>query len=161
MARDEIISRTDGSPSVFADTIHGFLWQLLSPFPKYLLRYVVELDAMQSRLEGRTSLDGYTVDYSIGYRKVDHDTHHVQLAHDDLPALACKFFTLPKFRALAADQFPIVFVDEYQDTPAGLVEAMLGTPSEETPSAVPFADSSATTGSRSTTRCAEPSTTRA
>ncbi|MER6531783.1 UvrD-helicase domain-containing protein [Streptomyces sp. NPDC001508] len=132
VARDEIISRTDGSPSVFADTIHGFLWQLLSPFPKYLLRYVVEVDAMQSRLEGRTSLDGYTVDYSTGYRKVDHDTLHVQLAHDDLPALACKFFALPKFRALAADRFPIVFVDEYQDTPAGLVEAMLGTPGEET-----------------------------
>ncbi|MGW0868941.1 UvrD-helicase domain-containing protein [Streptomyces sp. NPDC002740] len=132
VARDEIISRTDSSPFVFADTIHGFVWQLLSPFPKYLLRYVVELDSMQPRLEGRTSLDGYTVDYSTGFRKVDHDTRHVQLGHDDLPALACKFFALPKFRALAADQFPIVFVDEYQDTPAGLVEAMLGAPEEKT-----------------------------
>ncbi|WP_182605381.1 UvrD-helicase domain-containing protein [Streptomyces alkaliphilus] len=132
VARDEIISRTDGNPSIFADTIHGFLWQLLSPFPKYLLRYVVEIDAMQAKLEGRTSLDGYTVDYSIGYRRVDHDKLHVQLAHDDLPALACKFFALPKFRALTADRFPIVFVDEYQDTPAGLAEAMLGTPGAET-----------------------------
>lgn len=131
VARDEIISRTDGSPYVFAETIHGFLWKLLSPYRKHLLRHIVELDSMQPRLEGRTSLDGYTVAYSTGFAKVDHETLHVQLAHSDLPTLACRFFALPKFRALAADQFPIVFVDEYQDTPAGLAEAMLGMSGED------------------------------
>ncbi|MCI0384151.1 UvrD-helicase domain-containing protein [Streptomyces sp. CNQ085] len=131
VARDEIISRTDRSPYVFAETIHGFLWQLLSPFRKHLLRHIVELNIMPSRMEGRTSLDGYTVEYSTGFQKVDHDTRHVRLGHNDLPVLARAFFALPKFRALAADRFPIVFVDEYQDTPAGLAEAMLGTPGDE------------------------------
>ncbi|WP_171052827.1 UvrD-helicase domain-containing protein [Streptomyces marianii] len=131
VARDEIISRTDRSPYVFAETIHGFLWQLLSPFRKHLLRHIVELDIMLSKMEGHTSLDGYTVEYSTGFQKVDHDTRRVQLGHNDLPVLARAFFALPKFRALAADRFPIVFVDEYQDTPAGLVEAMLGTPGDE------------------------------
>ncbi|MCX4579059.1 AAA family ATPase [Streptomyces sp. NBC_01571] len=132
VARDEIISRTDSSPYVYADTIHGFLWRLLSPFPRHLLRHLVELDAVKPKLEGRTSLDGYTVGYTTGFAKIDHETLHVQLAHNDLPALACKLFTLPKFRAIVADQFPVVFVDEYQDTPAGLAEALLGTPDEET-----------------------------
>ncbi|MFF7559502.1 AAA family ATPase [Streptomyces pseudovenezuelae] len=131
VARDEIISRTDRSPYVFAETIHGFLWQLLSPFRKHLLRHIVELDLMLSKMEGHTSLDGYTVEYSTGFQKVDHDSCRVQLGHNDLPVLARAFFALPKFRALAADRFPIVFVDEYQDTPAGLAEAMLGTPGDE------------------------------
>ncbi|WP_314220331.1 UvrD-helicase domain-containing protein [Streptomyces zaehneri] len=131
VARDEIISRTDRSPYVFAETIHGFLWQLLSPFRKHLLRHIVELDLMRSKMEGHTSLDGYTVEYSTGFQKVDHDSRRVQLGHNDLPVLARAFFALPKFRALAADRFPIVFVDEYQDTPAGLAEAMLGTPGDE------------------------------
>ncbi|MEU9247753.1 UvrD-helicase domain-containing protein [Streptomyces sp. NPDC048385] len=131
VARDEIISRTDRSPYVFAETIHGFLWQLLSPFRKHLLRHIVELDLMLSKMEGHTSLDGYTVEYSTGFQKVDHDTRRVQLGHNDLPVLARAFFALPKFRVLAADRFPIVFVDEYQDTPAGLAEAMLGTLGDE------------------------------
>jgi Superfamily I DNA and RNA helicases len=131
VARDEIISRTGRSPYVFAETIHGFLWQLLSPFRKHLLRHIVELDIMLSKMEGHTSLDGYTVEYSTGFQKVDHDSRRVQLGHNDLPVLARAFFALPKFRALAADRFPVVFVDEYQDTPAGLAEAMLGTPGDE------------------------------
>ncbi|CAL9391516.1 UvrD-helicase domain-containing protein [Streptomyces sp. enrichment culture] len=102
VARDEIISRTDRSPYVFAETIHGFLWQLLSPFRKHLLRHIVELDIMPSKMEGRTSLDGYTVEYSTGFQKVDHDTRHVQLGHNDLPVLAGAFFALPKFRALGS-----------------------------------------------------------
>ncbi|MFE4693886.1 UvrD-helicase domain-containing protein [Streptomyces sp. NPDC056749] len=126
VARDEIISRTDRSPYVFAETIHGFLWQLLSPFRKHLLRYIVELNIMLSKMDGHTSLHGYTVEYSTGFQKVDHDTRRVQLGHNDLPVLARALFAFPKFRALAADRFPIIFVDEYQDTPAGLAEAMLG-----------------------------------
>ncbi|MFG2569810.1 UvrD-helicase domain-containing protein [Streptomyces sp. NPDC048567] len=138
VARDEIISRTDRSPYVFAETIHGFLWQLLSPFRKHLLHHIVELDLMPSKMKDRTSLDGYTVEYSIGFQKVDHDTRQVWLGHNDLPVLARVFFALPKFRALVADRFPIVFVDEYQDTPAGLAEAMLGAPGDEAPSRGPL-----------------------
>lgn len=138
VARDEIINRTDRSPYVFAETIHGFLWQLLSPFRKHLLRHIVELDLMPSKTEGRTSLDGYTVEYSTGFQKVDHDTRQVRLGHNDLPVLARAFFALPKFRALAADRFPIVFVDEYQDTPAGLAEAILGAPDDEATSHGPL-----------------------
>ncbi|MFE2514608.1 hypothetical protein [Streptomyces mirabilis] len=43
---------------------------------------------MQSKTEGRTSLDGYTVEYSTSFQKVDHDTRHVRLGHNDLRPLA-------------------------------------------------------------------------
>ncbi|MFE0091494.1 UvrD-helicase domain-containing protein [Streptomyces sp. NPDC058991] len=134
VARNEIIQRTDASPLVFAETIHGFLWEVISPFRKALLGEVTALPRWESLLDGRTSLQGFTVAYDLGFRGLDGET--VTLHHDDVPALAIRLLANRKFRSLVADRFPIVFVDEYQDTPAGLAEAMLdsasGSPTQST-----------------------------
>ncbi|WP_405906441.1 AAA family ATPase [Streptomyces sp. NBC_00828] len=126
VARNEIIRRTDSSPYVYAETIHGFLWNVIAPFEKQLAREVLELDSWQKYLDGRTSLDGFSVHYRTGFPKITDDC--VELSHNDVPVLAAKLFSLPKFRAIVSDRFPIIFVDEYQDTPKGLAEAMLGDP---------------------------------
>lgn len=123
VARNEIIQRTDASPHVFAETIHGFLWEVISPFRKALLGEIIALPRWESLLEGRTSLQGFTVAYDLGFRGLDGET--ATLHHDDVPALAIRLLANRKFRSLVADRFPIIFVDEYQDTPAGLAEAML------------------------------------
>ena len=36
VARDEIKARTDEDPAIFADTLHGFLWEMISPYQKAL-----------------------------------------------------------------------------------------------------------------------------
>ncbi|MFF8192165.1 UvrD-helicase domain-containing protein [Streptomyces bobili] len=123
VARNEIIQRTDASPHVFAETIHGFLWEVISPFKKALLDEIISLPRWASLLDGRTSLQGFTVAYDLGFRGLDRET--VTLHHDDVPALAIRLLSKRKFRSIVADKFPIIFVDEYQDTPAGLAEAML------------------------------------
>ncbi|MFE1842670.1 UvrD-helicase domain-containing protein [Streptomyces sp. NPDC059515] len=124
VARNEIIRRTDASPHVFADTIHGFLWHIVSPFTKSLLREIPTLSKWEPILEGRNTLHGFTVAYDLGFRGIEDGI--IRLHHDDVPALAIRLFSNRKFRSLVADRFPIIFVDEYQDTPAGLAEAMLG-----------------------------------
>lgn len=123
VARNEIIRRTDASPHVLADTIHGFLWHIISPFSKTLLQEIPTLPKWDSILEGRTSLQGFTVTYDLGFRGIRDGV--VRLHHDDVPALAVRLFSNRKFRSLVADRFPIIFIDEYQDTPAKLAEAML------------------------------------
>lgn len=123
VARNEIIQRTDASPHIFAETIHGFLWELISPFKKALLGEIISLPRWESLLDGRTSLQGFTVAYDLGFRGLEKET--ATLHHDDVPALAIRLLANRKFRSLVADRFPIIFVDEYQDTPAGLAEAML------------------------------------
>ncbi|MFJ4032243.1 UvrD-helicase domain-containing protein [Streptomyces griseoluteus] len=123
VARNEIIRRTDASPYVFADTIHGFLWHIISPFAKALLQEIPTLPKWDPILEGRTSLQGFSVTYDLGFRGIKDDV--IRLHHDDVPALAIRLFMNSKFRSLVADRFPIIFIDEYQDTPAGLAEAML------------------------------------
>ncbi|MEU5235511.1 UvrD-helicase domain-containing protein [Streptomyces lydicus] len=124
VARNEIIRRTDGSPYIFAATIHGFLWEAISRFRKPVLQEIVAMPSWSSLLEGRTSLHGYDVSYDLGFRGIEENTIH--LHHDDVPALAIRLFANQKFRYLVADRFPIILVDEYQDTPSGLAEAMLG-----------------------------------
>jgi DNA helicase-2/ATP-dependent DNA helicase PcrA len=123
VARDEIIRRTDASPRVFADTIHGFLWQMIAPYQRALARSVLASDAWTQILDGRTSLDELSIEYDLGIRGIS-DTA-VRLHHDDVPSLAVELLKMPKFRSLIADRFPIIFIDEYQDTPQGLVEAFL------------------------------------
>lgn len=123
VARDEIIRRTDASPFVFANTLHGFLWEMIRPYQKALAQIIVNEEKWRDTLEGRTTLGGVSIDYDLGFRGIDE--HVATLHHDDVPTLAIALFKEPKFRALIADRFPIVFIDEYQDTPQGLVEAML------------------------------------
>lgn len=123
VARDEIVSRTDASPFVFADTLHGFLWEMIRPYQKALAQAIFGAPKWQGTLDGRTTLDGLQIDYDLGIRVISEDV--ASLHHDDVPALAIELFRNRKFRALIADRFPIVFIDEYQDTPQGLVEAML------------------------------------
>jgi DNA helicase-2/ATP-dependent DNA helicase PcrA len=127
VARNEIIRRTDDSPHVFAETIHGFLWEVISPFRKSLLREIPNLSGWDKILEGQTSLDECGVSYDLGFRGIHENT--VRLHHDDIPALAIRLFVNQKFRNLVSDRFPIILVDEYQDTPSGLAEAMIGDPS--------------------------------
>lgn len=124
VARDEIIKRTDASPHIFADTLHGFLWEMIGPYQKALAPGILAADEWQETLGERTSINGLEIEYDLGIRSISNGT--VRLHHDDVPRLALQLFSMPKFRTMIADRFPIIFIDEYQDTPRGLVEAMLG-----------------------------------
>ncbi len=124
VARDEILKDTDTHPAVFVDTIHGFLWAMIRPFQKAMRAIILESDEWRTTLEDTPTLNGIAVDYELGYRaKTD---RAITLHHDDVPRMATELFGRPKFRQLIADRYPIIFIDEYQDTHKGLIEAMLG-----------------------------------
>lgn len=131
VARDEIIRRTDAHPSVFTDTLHGFLWEMIRPYQKSLRHHISNSAAWEPLLDGGDDLEQIPVQYEFGIRSKSDDA--ITLHHDDVPTLAIQLFGIPKFRSLIADRFPIVFIDEYQDTPVGLVEAMLGDLAENKP----------------------------
>lgn len=124
VAKDEIISRTDGDPAIFASTLHGFLWEMIKPYQKALTALLPRIEKWGELISDGLKVVGKPVSYDLGLRRVHDD--YVSLHHDDIPFLAIQLFGEPKFRALLCDRFPIIFVDEYQDTPAGLIEALLG-----------------------------------
>lgn len=123
VARDAIVTRTDKSPFVFADTLHGFLWEMISPYQKALSDSLLNSTTWEGILAEHDSIEGRTIEYDLGIRGINEQ--RIALHHDDIPALAIELFSKPKFRSLIADKFPVILIDEYQDTPAGLAEAML------------------------------------
>ncbi|MHA2789822.1 UvrD-helicase domain-containing protein [Corynebacterium sp. S7] len=123
VARDEIIARTDESPFIFADTLHGFLWEMIRPFQKSLQASLLQSEAWAKILEEGQEINELPIDYELGFRSINEEK--ITLHHEDIPTFAIELFGNSKFRTLITDRFPIIFIDEYQDTPAGLAEAML------------------------------------
>lgn len=123
VARDEIKARTDENPSIFADTLHGFLWEMISPYQKALASTLRTSDAWKELFVETPGTDGLLIEYDLGIRSIKEG--RVSLHHDDVPEFAIALFHNKKFRSLVADRFPVIFIDEYQDTPGGLAEAIL------------------------------------
>ncbi|MBF4459019.1 UvrD-helicase domain-containing protein [Pseudoclavibacter sp. VKM Ac-2867] len=123
VARDEIKARTDEDPAIFADTLHGFLWEMISPYQKALRAALRASESWNERLAETQEIGGLAIEYDLGIRGVHEE--RITLHHNDIPEFAILLFRNEKFRSLITDRFPVIFIDEYQDTPSGLAEAVL------------------------------------
>jgi DNA helicase-2/ATP-dependent DNA helicase PcrA len=54
------------------------------------------------------------VEYSLGHPRADKTS--ISLGHNDVLILAAKLMEHEKFRRLLVSRFPVIFIDEYQDT---------------------------------------------
>ena len=123
VAKDEIAARTDRSALIFCETNHAFCWSLISGFQKPLRALVEALPAWKDRIEeAGGSLGKRTIEYSLGHRSVRDD--RASLHHDDVLPLTISLMEHAKFRRMISDRFPIILVDEYQDTDNDWVEAI-------------------------------------
>ncbi|KWA29144.1 UvrD-helicase domain-containing protein [Burkholderia territorii] len=123
VARDEIAARTDKSPLVYCETNHAFCWSLISGFQKQLRSLVEAMPHWQERLaEVGGTLGARMVEYNLGHRSIRED--RVSIHHDDVLPLTISLMEHLKFRRMVADRFPIILVDEYQDTDSDWVEAI-------------------------------------
>lgn len=78
-----------------------------------------ELQPERDKLE---TIGERSVEYSLGHPKAD--KHSISLGHNDVLVLAAKLFASEKFRRVFASRFPVVFIDEYQDTDKLIFEAL-------------------------------------
>lgn len=122
VAKDEINSRIQAHPAVRPETIHGFCWSILQDFQSTLRALVPDLQGWPERLEPAGGIGTRRVHYELGYASVG--DHQVTLRHDDVLALMIQALAYPKFRSVLTARYPILFIDEYQDTDAGFVGAM-------------------------------------
>lgn len=122
VAKDEIISRIQAHPAVRPETIHGFCWSILQDFQSTLRALVPTLEGWAERLEPVGGIGTRRVHYELGYPSVG--DQQVTLRHDDVLALMIQALTYPKFRSVLTARYPILLIDEYQDTDAGFVDAI-------------------------------------
>ena len=123
VATDEITRRTDGHPAVQASTIHSFCWELCKNFQSILRYEVVKIDGLNEKIEEAGGISEQRVGYDLGHRHVT-DTD-ILLHHDDVLKLTVALLEYPKFRRIFAARFPVLFIDEYQDTDKAFAESLI------------------------------------
>lgn len=123
VATDEIKSRTDRHPAIQSDTIHSFCWSLIKPFQPSIKQIVSKLANWPERLTDAGGIGDRSVDYNLGYPKVEDKL--IMLHHNDVIAIIVALLEQPKFRALVRDRYPILLIDEYQDTDKAFAEAIV------------------------------------
>lgn len=150
VAKNEIIERTEHNSLIKVATIHDFLWDCIKKYQKELkiklLEYVTEkLTRTNDELATKKRTD------TAIYRELSEKSQKLQNAvdslenndikisyenypkyaegkfeHDDLIVIAKKIFaSYPMINKIISDTFPIIFVDEYQDTSNDVIEILL------------------------------------
>ena len=122
VAKDEIEARTDRSPLIHCDTIHAFCWSLINGFQKQLRDRPPNMSHWPERIEEAGGIGEYVVEYTLGYRGIKDD--RVSIHHDDVLLLTIWLMENGKFRRIIADKYPVILIDEYQDTNAGWINSI-------------------------------------
>ncbi|TQV63323.1 MAG: ATP-dependent helicase [Sulfurovum sp.] len=150
VAKNEIIERLENNELVMVSTIHDFLWSCISQFKKELKVKLIELidekiAIVQSDLDKSKSKKGVTYDKNLEKKeKLESSkkelilTHNATqyknyfsyknniISHDEVIELSSNIFSsYPMIRKIVADSYPIIFVDEYQDTFPKIIKILL------------------------------------
>lgn len=124
VAKDEIDKNTDHHPVLLSATIHSFCWSLIKDFQHNLRTLIPTISGRWlERINDAGDVNSKFVNYDLGYPKVDEK--EILLHHDDVPALMTKLMEEPKFRAIFSNRYPIIFVDEYQDTNKAFADSLI------------------------------------
>lgn len=130
-AADEILSRVE-HPRLFVSTIHEFLWHNIKHFQRELKHVLVDLinDEGQAKftIANIEKIDNNFFDeleLGIQYKEFVRLREGI-ISHDELLILAHKMYeSYPKLCGLTKDTYPLIYVDEYQDTNKLVVEILL------------------------------------
>ncbi len=124
VASNEIASRTDSHPAIFSSTIHAFSWAIIKDYQSALRKILPSIGSWQERLTEAEVVEvgSRKISYDLGYPKITES--EIWLSHNDILRILVEFLKEKKFRFIVTDKFPVIFIDEYQDTDANVVEAI-------------------------------------
>lgn len=147
VAKEEIDNRTDKHPVVHSDTIHAFCWSVMRNFQDEIRKVLPGLGRWSERIReyyiaklpvNDTSTAGPEADifeidfaevlekkeviYQLGYPSID--DNQITLHHDDILNLMVELLNKNKFRTILFSKYPVILIDEYQDTYTPFAEAL-------------------------------------
>lgn len=126
VAANEITWRlNDGSNIVHVSTIHSFLWNQISRYQSELRDVITNINDDPSRPKKKfisnLDLNNVEIRYVDGYA----DLTKGEISHDDLLEIAYHMFKhYPALDHLTRCRYPIVFLDEYQDTQPIVIDTL-------------------------------------
>ena len=72
--------------------------------------------------EESENTDGKQIIYELGHRSIKDGK--ISLHHDDVITLTIKLLDIAKFRQIIIERYPIILIDEYQDTDKDWIDAI-------------------------------------
>lgn len=125
VAVDEIKSRILSDTSVHVSTIHGFLWSIIGKYQKELQEALILINNKAKNKSRADNLEekliGKKIEY-VEYRNIEDG----KISHDDVIFISKILFDkYEKLSKIVADMYPVIFVDEYQDTNENVVHILL------------------------------------
>lgn len=124
VASDEIKSRIDCHPVVVSSTIHAFCWTLIKDFQPFLRSELPSLPNWQERLDESGGVAEREIEYELGFPSAKAEEAKISLHHDDVLAFTVRLMGQEKFRRIFAARYPVLFIDEYQDTDKDFVDSL-------------------------------------
>lgn len=111
-AVDVIAGRLSKDTVILPSTIHSFAWDSIKQYQKYLIDIVTkDSDFLPSEGDFFAVKE---VTYTLGHRYKENGIQY--LYHDDVLKLFCRLLDNVKFRRIFADKYPLILIDEYQDS---------------------------------------------
>ncbi|WP_461711887.1 UvrD-helicase domain-containing protein [Streptomyces sp. DSM 41013] len=123
VAKKKILERISADPLVTVGTIHEFLWSVIQAYPHELWQQVLDYNKGLSKPE---DLDEVTTPPVIEYSDRGRKLIEGRISHDDVIALSLRLIAAhPKLIRIITSKYPVIFVDEYQDTSPKTIELLL------------------------------------
>lgn len=120
VAVDVIASRLKPNSFIEPSTIHSFAWSTMNQYQSTLVKLVGENNLLPDDVD----IDDISnVTYTLGARYVDGTTLH--LFHNDIITLFSLMLDNAKFRNIFSKMYPLILIDEYQDSFKVLIDKFL------------------------------------
>ena len=111
-AVDVIAERLSKDSFILPSTIHSFAWNSIKQYQSFLIDTITRDPDFSS--DEDDFIDIKEVTYTLGRRYKEKGIQY--LYHDDVLKFFCQLLDNSKFRRVFTDKYPLILIDEYQDS---------------------------------------------
>lgn len=116
-----ITSRLRDETFIIPSTIHSFAWRAIKQYQSFLIETIKNDNTITSKVDDFDEVN--KVEYTLGKRYVEDGTFY--LHHNDVLKLFCYILDSEKYRRIFADKYPLILVDEYQDSYKPIIDQFI------------------------------------
>lgn len=121
-AVDVIQSRLTENSFITPSTIHTFAWNAVKQFQETIKEIMYENQLLPKDCEKEIIKK---INYTLGSKYFDVDDKTLYLGHNDILKIFCLILDNQKFRNILCNQYPIILIDEYQDSNKEIIDRFL------------------------------------
>jgi len=120
-AVDVLAERLSKDSFILPSTIHSFAWNAIKQYQRFLIDVVTSDPDFLPDEGDFFEVTGVT--YTLGHRYKENGIQY--LYHDDVLKLFCRLLDNVKFRRVFADKYPLILIDEYQDSYKPIIDRFI------------------------------------